>query len=80
MENNKNTFENNEITVTFAPKKCIHADTCAKGLSDVFRTTVLPWIDLDAASNEKIISQIKKCPSGALEFCYNKIESLFPNY
>jgi len=74
MENNKNTFENNEITVTFAPRKCIHADKCAKGLSDVFRTTVLPWINLDAATTEKIISQIKKCPSGALEYCYKQIE------
>ncbi len=75
MENNKNTFENSEITVTFAPKKCINADKCAKGLSEVFRTTVLPWIDLEAASTQKIITQINKCPSGALEFCHKQIEA-----
>ncbi len=71
METYDNQFTNGEITVTFEPRKCIHAEKCAKGLSEVFRTTVIPWIDLDGAETEKIISQIKKCPSGALNFCYN---------
>ncbi|MAP53464.1 (4Fe-4S)-binding protein [Altibacter sp.] len=71
METYDNQFTNGEITVTFEPRKCIHAEKCAKGLSEVFRTTVIPWIDLDGAETEKIISQIKKCPSGALHFCYN---------
>ncbi|PKA83988.1 putative Fe-S cluster protein YjdI [Ulvibacter sp. MAR_2010_11] len=71
METYDNEFTNGEITVTFQPKKCIHAEKCAKGLSEVFRTTVIPWIDLDGAETEKIIQQIKKCPSGALNFCYN---------
>ncbi|RMA64586.1 (4Fe-4S)-binding protein [Ulvibacter antarcticus] len=65
-------FTNGEITVTFEPKKCIHAERCAKGLSEVFRTTVIPWIDIDAATSQKIIAQIKKCPSGALNYCRNE--------
>ena len=72
METYENEFTNGEITVTFEPKKCIHADKCAKGLSEVFKTTVIPWIDMDGAETEKIIRQIKKCPSGALNFCYNE--------
>ena len=72
MESNKNEFTNGEITVNFAPKKCINAETCAKGLGDVFRTSVIPWIDLEAATTIKIIAQVNKCPSGALSFCYNK--------
>lgn len=71
MQSYNNEFTNGEITVTYEPKKCIHADTCAKGLSEVFRTTVIPWIDLDGAETEKVIEQVQKCPSGALSFCYN---------
>lgn len=76
MQTYENEFTNGEITVRYQPKKCINALKCARGLSDVFRTTVIPWIDLDAASNSKVISQIKKCPSGALSFCYNHKEVL----
>lgn len=71
METYDNEYTNGEITVTFEPKRCIHAEKCAKGLSEVFRTTVLPWIDLEGAETGQIIDQIKKCPSGALHFCYN---------
>ncbi len=74
MELDRNKYINREITVTFTPKKCIHAEKCAKGLSKVFRTSVLPWINLDGAETNKIISQIKKCPSGALSFCHNPMK------
>ncbi|MCH2488877.1 MAG: (4Fe-4S)-binding protein [Flavobacteriales bacterium] len=71
METYENNFTNGEITVTYEPKKCIHAETCAKGLSEVFRTTVIPWINLEGADTKKIICQVRKCPSGALNYCYN---------
>jgi len=67
-----NEFTNGEITVNYDPNKCIHAEICAKGLSEVFRTTVIPWIHMDGADSKTIIEQVKKCPSGALSFCYNK--------
>ncbi|MFT7628503.1 MAG: putative Fe-S cluster protein YjdI, partial [Ulvibacter sp.] len=38
-----------------------------------FRTFIIPWIDLDAATSQKIIKQINKCPSGALN--YHQIEN-----
>jgi len=72
MEIQANEFSNEDITVTFEPKICIHAERCAKGLSEVFRTTVIPWINLDGTETLKIINQIKKCPSGALKYCMNK--------
>lgn len=77
MDNDKNKYENNEITVTFTPIKCIHAEYCANGLSEVFSTSIIPWINLDASTSKKIISQIKKCPSGALSFNHkiNKISA-----
>ncbi|WP_411767694.1 (4Fe-4S)-binding protein [Winogradskyella sp. A3E31] len=68
MEANANVFSNAEITVTYEPKCCINAELCAKQLSDVFRHTVIPWIDLDGAKTKRIIKQIKKCPSGALQY------------
>jgi uncharacterized Fe-S cluster protein YjdI len=73
MEIQANVFSNENITVTFEPKICIHAERCAQGLSEVFRTTVIPWINLDGTDDTtKIINQIKKCPSGALQYCLNK--------
>lgn len=76
MEIQANVFSNDDITVTFNPKICIHAEQCAQGLSEVFRTTVIPWINLDGIDdNKRIINQIRKCPSGALQFCHNKKEA-----
>ncbi|MCF6308253.1 MAG: (4Fe-4S)-binding protein [Flavobacteriaceae bacterium] len=73
MKNYKNKYENSEIIVTFIPQKCIHAEKCAIGLSEVFRSSVIPWINLEAASTKKIISQIRKCPSEALNFRHKKL-------
>lgn len=72
METYKNIFTNGEVIVSYEPEKCIHAEACAKGLSNVFKTSVIPWIDLDGATTKKIIKQVKKCPSGALSYCHSK--------
>lgn len=68
MEKNNNVFSNDKITVTYEPRCCINAELCAKQLSEVFRHSVIPWIDLDGAKTKKIIKQIKRCPSGALQY------------
>ena len=68
MEKNNNVFSNDKITVTYEPQFCINAELCAKQLSEVFRHSVIPWIDLDGAKTKKIIKQIKRCPSGALQY------------
>jgi len=72
METDKNTYTNGEITVTYSPKKCIHASECYKNLSEVFRSSIIPWIDLEGAKSEEIIAQIGKCPSGALSYVKKK--------
>ncbi len=72
MDNNKNVFSNDEITVTYAPRCCVNAGKCAKQLSTVFRSSVIPWIDLEGAQTNAIINQIKKCPSGALQYHINQ--------
>jgi len=72
MDINKNVFSNAEITVTYKPKCCVNAELCAKQLSNVFRNSVIPWIDLEGAQTDTIIHQVKKCPSGALQYNLNQ--------
>lgn len=72
METNANHFSNSEITVTYEPSVCINAGRCARELSDVFRNSVIPWIDLDGAPTDRIIEQVKRCPSGALKLYLNQ--------
>lgn len=72
MRTYNNEYENDEIKVTYHPNLCHNSEKCAQGLSEVFRTSILPWIDLDGAKTYEIISQIRKCPSGALRYCYKK--------
>ena len=72
MDENANVFSNEDITVTYDPRCCVNAGICARQLSDVFRNSVIPWIDLDGAHTDAIINQIKKCPSGALKFHLNQ--------
>ena len=67
METKSNIFSNDDITVTFQPRICIHAEKCAQELSEVFRTSVIPWINLDGTETKRIIKQINRCPSGALQ-------------
>jgi len=71
MDIQSNLFSNDDITVTFEPEICIHAERCARELSEVFRTSVIPWIKLEGTETETIINQINRCPSGALKYCRN---------
>ena len=74
MEINANVFSNDELTVTYEPRCCANAGICARQLSDVFRNSVIPWIDLEGAQTKAIIKQINKCPSGALKYHLNQKE------
>ena len=63
-----NSYSNDDITVTYNPKACINAELCARELSEVFRTSIIPWIKLDGTEDvSKIVKQVKRCPSGALQ-------------
>ena len=64
----ENSYSNEEITVTFKPCQCIHAEKCAKELSEVFSFSVIPWINLEGSQTKRIIKQIKRCPPGALQY------------
>lgn len=67
-------YSNGEITVIWKPGICIHSAICFKGLPEVFDPRRKPWIEMDQSSTEKIMEQIKRCPSGALSFELNNAE------
>lgn len=61
-------YQQGKLTITWEAEKCTHSANCAKGLRTVFQPKEKPWIKLDVESDEKIVEQIKKCPSGALGY------------
>jgi uncharacterized Fe-S cluster protein YjdI len=68
-------YTNGEVTIVWKPATCIHSTLCWKGndaLKAVFNPAEKPWIKPEAAGTERIIQQIKKCPSGALSYYMNK--------
>jgi uncharacterized Fe-S cluster protein YjdI len=61
-------YTNGEVTIVWKPNLCIHSAICFRGLSEVFDPRKRPWITPEKATSDKIIDQIKKCPSGALSY------------
>ena len=61
-------YSKGDLTVIWKPDVCRHSTNCWKGLLDVFDPRRSPWIDMDGAEAERIMEQVKKCPSGALSF------------
>lgn len=68
-------YTNGEVTVIWKPETCIHSTLCWKGLREVFDPGRRPWINMDASTTEKIIEQVRKCPSGALSYFLNNSAS-----
>jgi uncharacterized Fe-S cluster protein YjdI len=65
------TYTNNEITIVWKPNTCIHSRICFSGLGKVFNPAERPWVKPEKASSEELMSQIDKCPSGALSYYKN---------
>lgn len=65
-------YSNGKVTVVWKPKSCLHSTLCWKELIEVFNPQARPWINIDGASTERIIEQVRKCPSGALSYFLNK--------
>lgn len=59
-------YSNGKITIVWKPKLCIHSGVCVKTLPKVYNTKERPWIKPENATTEELISQVAKCPSGAL--------------
>ena len=68
-------YTNGEVTIVWKPDACIHSTICwksATGLPHVFNPAERPWIKPEGATTEKIVDQVKKCPSGALSYYMNQ--------
>jgi putative redox protein len=65
------SFSNNdERTFSFEVELCQHATHCFTQLPEVFNPAIRKWVNPFGAPTERIIEQVKKCPSGALSFLY----------
>jgi len=73
-------YSNDDITVVWRPEFCQHSGRCWKHLPEVFDYKKKKWINPTGASSDKIIEQVKKCPSGALSFFHNQDQETEYNY
>lgn len=64
-------YTNGEITVSWKSELCQHSAHCWKELIQVFDPRKSPWINMEGAASERIIQQVKRCPSGALTYSQN---------
>jgi uncharacterized Fe-S cluster protein YjdI len=62
------TYEADDIIVTFDPNVCIHSGVCVRGLPAVFDVKRKRWIMPEAADAADVAGQIDRCPSGALQY------------
>ena len=68
-------YTNEEVTIVWKNKLCIHSGNCFRGLPGVFDHRRKPWITPETATTEAIIKQVQNCPSGALSYFLNETES-----
>lgn len=71
MPKTTHKYSNGEVTIVWKPTICIHSTLCWKGLKEVFNPAERPWIKPEGSATEKIIEQVRKCPSGALSYFMN---------
>lgn len=67
-------YSNEDVTIVWESKKCIHSAICVKGLPKVFKPKDKPWITIEAATTDELVKQVKQCPSGALSYYMNDEE------
>lgn len=68
-------YPGRHITIHDDRSICAHAGFCTEELKAVFREEGDPWIDPDGAAATAIIATIAKCPSGALSYSIDGIET-----
>ncbi len=74
VEDKRDNYVGEKITIHDNRGICAHAGRCTDGLAAVFRLKEEPWIHPDTASRDEIIATINKCPSGALSYTVEGVE------
>jgi uncharacterized Fe-S cluster protein YjdI len=64
-------YTNGDLTIVWKPEICQHAGVCVKMLPEVYHPKERPWVKPENANTEQLITQILKCPSGALTYRMN---------
>src|SRR5215469_18731478 len=75
IKDKRKSYVGKTITIHDNRRICSHAAECVNNLPSVFKLNSRPWIDPDAAEVEEIADTIKKCPSGALSYSINGINT-----
>ncbi|MEB8432518.1 (4Fe-4S)-binding protein [Cocleimonas sp. KMM 6892] len=65
-------YSTDNITVVWQPAKCSHSKICFHQLPQVFNPNNRPWVTLDGSSEDEVVAQVGKCPSGALSIQQKK--------
>lgn len=65
-------YTNGELTIIWQPDLCCHSGICVQTLPNVYKPKERPWIQIENATTEELIAQIKTCPSGALSYKMNE--------
>lgn len=65
-------YSNGEVTVVWQPHLCAHSTICFRELPEVFDPRARPWVRIDGAPTERIVEQVKRCPSGALSYAMDR--------
>lgn len=62
----KKEYQKEDVVVVWDSSKCTHSANCVGGLPNVFKPKESPWVQVENASRDEIVAQVRKCPSGAL--------------
>ncbi len=74
VENKRDDYEGEKVTVHDNRGICAHSGRCTDGLPSVFRLKQEPFIDPNGATADEIIETVLKCPSGALSYSVDDVE------